>query len=314
MRLEQLEYVVAVTRYGSLRKASEHLHVSQPALSEAVGKLERELGLPLLDRRRTGSRISRAGRELLPHMVDVLESVDRLRTAAGDQGVTGRVLRIGTVNGATSTVLVPAIKALRAHQPETSVEVLPLQQHEIHAGLLDGSLDLGLVNLLDDDAVPTDLTSTVLLHGHPVAVLPPSHALAQHDALDADQLRTERFILMRSGYLMHRVANRLFGSDLPQQAHSTDGADLGKLMVADGLGITLLPDFSVVGDPLHAAGLVTTRPLRGDRTAVRLVLQHRHHQLSAPVRDLVLCLQTEASRGARAATPASQAGSAQSNG
>ena len=39
MRIEQLEYVVAVTRYGSLRKASEQLHISQPALSEAVAKL-----------------------------------------------------------------------------------------------------------------------------------------------------------------------------------------------------------------------------------------------------------------------------------
>ena len=48
MRLEQLEYLAAVVQHGSLRRASEHLHISQPALSEGVGKLERELGVTLL--------------------------------------------------------------------------------------------------------------------------------------------------------------------------------------------------------------------------------------------------------------------------
>lgn len=296
MRLEQLEYVVAVTRYGSLRKASEQLHISQPALSEAVGKLERELGLPLLDRHRSGSRISRHGRDLLPHMVDVLESVTRLRTAAGDAEVTGKVLRIGTVNGATSTVLVPAMKAYSALHPTSGVEVLPIQQHEIHAGLVDGSLDLGLVNMLADDVAAPDLVTTVLLHGRPVAVLPTDHPLTARESVTVEELRGERFIAMRAGYLMHRVANRLFGNDLPRDAHSTDGADLGKLMVADRLGITLLPEFSVTGDPLHAAGLITTRPIAGDSTIVRLVLQHRNHQMPARVRELAGCLQAEAAR------------------
>ena len=81
MRIEQLEYIAAVTQHGSLRRASERLHLSQPALSEAVSKLERELGVTLLDRRRSGARISRAGPELLPDMVEVLEAVDRLRAS-----------------------------------------------------------------------------------------------------------------------------------------------------------------------------------------------------------------------------------------
>src|SRR3954462_11518779 len=85
VRIEQLEYVAAVTQHGSLRRASERLHISQPALSEAVSKLERERGLPLRDRRRSGARISRQGQALLQNMVQVLEAVDRLKMAAGDQ-------------------------------------------------------------------------------------------------------------------------------------------------------------------------------------------------------------------------------------
>lgn len=295
MRIEQLEYVVAVTRFGSLRKASERLHLSQPALSEAVSKLERELGVPLLDRRRSGSRISREGRALLPAMIDVLESVRRLRQEASDQELTSGVLRIGTVNAGTSTVLVPAIHAWTAQHPGAQIEILPLQQDEIRTGLLEGSLDLGLVNLLDTDDRTGELATTDLLHGRGVVVLRADHPLAAQEAISIDDLRRERFVLMRAGYLMHRFAHRLFGADTPPQMHSTDGAELGKMMVAEGLGVTLLPDYSVVGDPLHRSGLIVTRPVLEDATTITLVLEHRPGPTTSQVRSLVQHLVAAAS-------------------
>lgn len=275
MRIEQLEYLAAVTQHGSLRRAAEHLHVSQPALSEAVSRLERELGVTLLDRRRSGARISRAGVELLDHMVDVLDAVDRLRTAAGDRGADVRQVRVGTVNAATTTLLVPAAARLREQHPGTGLELLTLQQREIEQGLREGSLDLGLVNVLGDDDPPAGLVSTPLLQGRPVVVLPAGHRLAEQDEVAVDDLRAEPFVGMRAGYLMHRVAGRLFGVEPPRTGHSTDGAEMGKTLVAQGLGLTLLPDYSVVGDPMERAGLITTRPVAGDATVVTLVLRER---------------------------------------
>ena len=76
------------------------------------------------------------------------------------------------------------------------------------------------------------------------------HPLAKLDAVTADDLRDEPFVAMRSGYLMHRYAHRLFGGKLPATSFSTDGAEMGKLMVADGLGVTVLPDYSIDGDPM----------------------------------------------------------------
>lgn len=287
MRIEQLEYIAAVTQHGSLRRASQQLHISQPALSEAVSKLERELGVTLLDRRRSGARISRRGRELLQNMVEVLEAVDRLRTAAGDQAAGHHVVRLGTVSAATSTLLVPAVRDFRASHPGSTVEVVNTQQAEIHQGLHEGALDLGLVNVLAGDDPPPDLLGTSLVHGRPVAVLPADHPLAAHPEVTTDQLRGEPFVAMRAGYLMHRFAHRLFGADMPSISYTTDGAELGKVMVAEGLGLTVLPDYSVVGDPMERAGLITYRPLAGDRTAVSLVLRQRGRQhVPRPVRDL----------------------------
>jgi DNA-binding transcriptional LysR family regulator len=126
--------------------------------------------------------------------------------------------------------------------------------------------------------VSPELTGIDLIHGSPVAVLRHDHPLVERTEVTVDDLRAERFVAMRSGYLMYRFAHRLFGTDLPADWHSTDGAEMGKVMVADGLGITVLPDYSVVGDPLERAGLITTRPIAGDRTVVRLSLQQRRQR------------------------------------
>jgi DNA-binding transcriptional LysR family regulator len=276
MRLEQLEYLTAVVQHGSLRRASEHLHVSQPALSEGVGKLERELGVTLLDRRRSGARINRAGRELLAHMTEVLEAVDRLRTAAGDQNGVARTVRVGTVNTATSSVVAPAILAVQSTRRNASVEVVDLGHGGVVAGVCEGSLDLGLVNLLVGDEPPPDVDATVLVQGNVVVMMPADHPLADQESVTVEDLRAERFVAMRPGYVMHRFAQRLFGDRPPTTTYLTDGSARGKLLVADRLGLTLLPDYSLVDDPLTRAGIATHRPLTGEPASISLALLQRH--------------------------------------
>ncbi|MGW7268437.1 LysR family transcriptional regulator [Streptomyces sp. NPDC054842] len=275
MRTEQLEYIAAVTRLGSLRRAAEELHLSQPALSETVRNLERELGVDLLERKRSGARMSAEGRELLPHIINVLDAVDRLRGAAGEQHRISRMVRVGTVNAATVPLLIPAVREFRAAHPLTQVEVVGAQQSDIHRTLAEGGLDLGLVNHLDGDDMPAGFESTELLRGRPVLCVHPDSPLTALPVVPVSALLDEPLIAMRSGYVMHRYVRRLLEGHGPVFAYSTDGAEMGKLMVAEGLGCTVLPDFSVVGDPLERRGAITHRPLGDDTTRVLLMLRRR---------------------------------------
>ncbi|MEV8553859.1 LysR family transcriptional regulator [Streptomyces glaucescens] len=297
MRIEQLEYIAAVTRSGSLRRAAEELHLSQPALSETVRNLERELGVDLLERKRSGAKVSDEGRELLPYIMGVLDAVDRLRGAAGDQHRTSRMVRLGTVNTATVPLVIPTVREFRAAHPRTQVELVGAQQSEIHRGLLEGAFDLGLVNYLGGDDMPPGFETTELLRGRPVVCVRPDSPLAARAAVDVDSLLAEPLIVMRSGYVMHRFVHRLLDGRTPSFSYSTDGAEMGKLMVAEGLGATVLPDFSVVGDPLERRGAITVRPLAGDSTDVLLVLQSRP---SGPVARAVSDLHALFVRNARA--------------
>jgi len=124
VRIEQLEYITAVVRLGSFRKAAEAVNISQPALSESVRALERELGVDMLERGRYGARVSEPGRDLLPHIMTVLDSVDRLRGAASEQHQSSRVVRIATVNTATVPLVMPVIEQFRREHPATAVEVV----------------------------------------------------------------------------------------------------------------------------------------------------------------------------------------------
>ncbi|MFK4070818.1 LysR family transcriptional regulator [Streptomyces sp. NPDC029674] len=273
-------------RLGSLRRAAEELHLSQPALSETLRNLERELGVELLDRKRSGARISHEGRELLPHIA-VLEAVGRLRQAADEQHYISRTLRLGTVNAVTVMLLTPAIREFRAAHPSIRVGVVADRQDGIQQLLAEGGFGLGLVSYLRDDDLPPGLHTTELLRGRPIVCVRPDSPLAALKAVTVADLLARPLIIMRSGYVMYRYIHRLLNGHTPSFSYSADGAEMGKLMVAEGLGVAVLPDYSVFGDPLERSGMITCRPLADHTTELWVMIQRRHaHSVPTAARDL----------------------------
>ncbi|TYK43501.1 LysR family transcriptional regulator [Actinomadura decatromicini] len=297
MRIEQLECVAAVTRLGSMRRASEALHMSQPALSQTIGNLERELGVTLLERHRSGARLSSGGRELLPGIIEVLDAVHRLRAAADDRHRVRRSIRIGTVHAATVPLVLPVISGFRAARPETQVELITARQADIQEALRGGGLDLGLINVIDGDDPPPDLATVELLRGRAAVCCRTDSPLARLREVPLARILAEPFVAMRAGYLMHRYVHRLLDGREPAIAYSVDGAEMGKVMVAQGLGVTLLPEYSISGDPLERSGVITHRPLATEGPDVLLVAQHsRTRQPPAQVGRLLRLLKAQAAR------------------
>jgi DNA-binding transcriptional LysR family regulator len=241
----------------------------------------------ILDRQRTGATISEGGRELLPHLLDVIEASNRLRHAADEQHHNSRMVRLGTVSAATSPLLTAAIRAFRDTHPNTQVEVVLLQQQLLHRALLDGGIDIGLVNYLDGDEIEPTFRTTELLQGPPVVCLHGESPLAARTVVRPAELALEPLIAMRAGYVMHRYVTHLLDGQVWSFSYTADGAEMGKLMVAAGLGATVLPSYSVIGDPLEERGAITYRKIEHDPTTVRLVVQRRPAgSVAVAVRDL----------------------------
>ncbi len=153
MLLRQLEYLEALSREGHFGRAADACHVSQPALSNGIAKLEEELGLGLVQRGRQFEGLTPEGRAVLEWARAALASVDGLEQEAARlrEGLAGTV-RIGvipTANGRLGQVLGPFMR----EQPVVRLEIVTAPTTQIVDQLARRELDAGLVYL--DDPLPT---------------------------------------------------------------------------------------------------------------------------------------------------------------
>jgi DNA-binding transcriptional LysR family regulator len=144
MELRQLDAFVAVARAGSFTRAAEQLGVVQPAVSQAVRRLEEELGLTLFERTSRRVTPTAAGAAFLPHADAVLARLAEARQAAAAlaAGEVGAIRVAGT--GGAAATLRRLRDALRERYPEARVEVARVQPKPKLQAVLDGDLDAAL--------------------------------------------------------------------------------------------------------------------------------------------------------------------------
>jgi DNA-binding transcriptional LysR family regulator len=146
MELRELRAFVAVAEEGGLSAAARRLQMSQPALSQTVSGLERQLGVKLLVRGSTGARATEAGIALLGEARAVLARHDQaLRVMAGYAAPGGGALRIGIPLELPAGLLDPALAELAEAHPDTRVQARHLSSAEQLAALRTGALDVGFL-------------------------------------------------------------------------------------------------------------------------------------------------------------------------
>jgi DNA-binding transcriptional LysR family regulator len=145
VELRQLRYFVTVAEYRNFGRAAEALHIVQPAVSQQVARLERELGLTLFDRSRRQITLTPDGQEFLPHARRVLDAADHAaRAAAGLAAGQSGLLRVGS-----SEVLGPRLEqilaAFRQRRPTAVIELVTAPTPAKLAAVAAGDLDAAFV-------------------------------------------------------------------------------------------------------------------------------------------------------------------------
>lgn len=260
--VRRLRILREVARRGSFSAAAEAVGYTQSAVSQQVAALEREVGVPLLDRHR-GVRPTGAGEVLLRHADGILARVaDAEAELAALRGGTGGPLRMVAFPTAGATVLPPAIAAFRASHPDVELTLVPLEVPDGRAALEAGDCDLAL--LVEDpdegadgswpgagarDAGEDPFVRTHLLDDRMNVMLPAGHPLAARRRIRLDELRDESWILGRRAYVPDEAiferACRRAGFE-PQMAFESDDYLAIQGFVAAGVGVALAPDMSLV--------------------------------------------------------------------
>jgi DNA-binding transcriptional LysR family regulator len=146
MELREMRAFIAVVEEGGLSAAARRLHVSQPALSQTIGTLERQLGVQLLVRTRTGAQPTDAGMTLLAEARAVLARYDQAFAAVTSHAAAGgNVLRLGIPLELPPDLLTQPLSDLAAAYPGTRVKARHLSTSAQFTALRGGELDVGLV-------------------------------------------------------------------------------------------------------------------------------------------------------------------------
>jgi molybdate transport repressor ModE-like protein len=258
----------SVARAGSIGSAARSIGWTQPAVSQHLRALEREVGSPLLLRGHGGVELTEAGRLLLAR-ADVIAAV--LHSADEEQAALAH-LRRGTVRlaaypSAAATLVPRALARLQRKHPDIDVLLTEAEPPEALALLDAGEVDLALVFAYDGSVLELDRG----LHCQPVGeepihlALPRGHRLAERKTVYIRELAKEPWIVgcVRCRAHLMRLCDE--AGFQPQVRHTTDDYVVVQNLVATGLGVALLPHAAIEAFR-HRDVVIRGDPAWGTRT------------------------------------------------
>jgi LysR family hydrogen peroxide-inducible transcriptional activator len=263
--LKQLRYFSAVARFAHFGKAAEFCNVTQPALSMQVRELESDLGLKLFERRQQGTQLTEAGREILERAQQVLSAVRDLDDFAHHYGqlLMGR-LRLGVIPSLAPYILPPLLPLMREQYRELDLRIRETQTATLVDELADGHLDVLLLALpiehpgIDTQALFEDRFLLAAPKGwHDEA--PPKSAKGgpkgarKQVRASPELLKDGRLLLLEEGHCLRDQALEFCQLRQIDNLDTFGASSLSTIvqMVANGMGLTLLPEISLGVEARH---------------------------------------------------------------
>ncbi|MFF3497080.1 LysR substrate-binding domain-containing protein [Streptomyces sp. NPDC002795] len=285
MELRHLRYFAAVAETRHFGKAAQALHMAQPPLSQAIRRLETELGVELFTRTTRQVSLTGAGEVFRTDVERILTSVDEAVARVGRfaTGVEG-VLRVG-LTGSASYRQLPTLARLVKHE-------MPHVRMEVHTEMLTPAQELGLIERRLDVGVlrppirQEGIAQRLITDEPLIAAVPEGHWLADTQGIRVEQLRHEDFIMYGAtlGSVVNDAVVRscLASGFYPHRAYEVTETSAALALVAAGLGVAVLPD-SIRSAPREG---VVCREIE-DALTVPLALAWRHDDDSPLIRQLL---------------------------
>jgi len=259
METKHLRTLLTIVELSSFTRAGVKLGLSQSAISQQVGALERQLGLKLLRRSGSGARPTAAGELLVDHARQILARIDNARRLVSEFDASqGGLLRVGAGGAACHHLLPDVLRALRGSFPRLELHVRSGHTDLTVERLVAGEIDVGLLTM----PVANAKLRLVELGGDElVLIVAPTHPLATRTRVDPADLASEPLLICerrsRTFQLVERVL--LEAGVFPRVAMEIDHLEAVTKMVARGLGVSVVPRWAIASE--IASGDVTAVPI-----------------------------------------------------
>jgi DNA-binding transcriptional LysR family regulator len=268
----RLRVLVEIAHAGSIAAAAQRMAFTPSALSQQLSKLEREVGVTLVDRLPTGVRLTSAGALLVRHGERIIGELREAESAMADASAPQR-LALGTFTTAGQTLVPGPLAALRRRHPTADLSLLDLEPPAGYGLVTSRDLDVLITHRYPGVALPdaTGLHRQLLLNDPLKLVLPKSHPRAASRNRMSD-LSDEHWICGARGVANRVCLETLTGDFRPHVAYETADYEVTLALVAAGLGIALVPA-SILA--VRRDQKIATGRLVGVKAAREIYLVHR---------------------------------------
>ena len=256
MDLRHLQTFKTIAEEGSFVQAADKLQYAQSTITLQIQQLEEELGSELFDRQRKKIQLTRAGRTLLAHAIQVLNQVEQMQQDLQDlaEGESGH-LRVGLIEPIASAYLADVLYLFCERYPKMRLTIEVLSTITTHEKVAAGEIDLGI-----STPPPTSigLSFEPLLIEPMVLLIPQHHPLQQQESICLRDLQNERILLTNPPCAYRTAIEQAFMAQGTNLASSIEIGSLPaiKQVVQRGLGIAIMP--RLAARPLPADTLIKT--------------------------------------------------------
>lgn len=242
LNLRDIRALVAVAEAGSFTRAAARLHLSQPALTVQIRRLEEAVGTRLFDRNSRNVALTPAGRELLPLMRKSLHDMECVLRDARALGEGERgTIRIACLPTFAASVLPELVIVMKREVPRVAFDIRDVVASTVNTLVRDEEADVGLTGGEVSDPMLEVLHAGV---DRLVAVCPREHPLAKQRRVTLDDLVRSPLVLTAPGTSVRAVVDAALGEtcETPDIACEPTYMMTAVAMVRAGLGITILPE------------------------------------------------------------------------
>jgi len=278
MEISQLEAFIVVAKTGSFSKASETMHLSQPAISRRIAILEHALKASLFERMPKGIILSDSGKTFLPYAMRVMSSIkDGKEALKTDDNIASGIINIAVVGTLASTNLSQKFKAFRAKYPRVELNLRTALSYEVSDLVLSGEVHLGMRYFPENSS---EIQSNLLLKEPMVTVCANDTALIDCSDFKIEQLKSCKFLSFAKS--KKKTTSSFYQLTLKQlikaglddiELMSVDSLTAQKRLVEADFGLSLMP-LSCIDEELKLGTLrIIDHPLL--RTQIEVFLIHR---------------------------------------
>ena len=262
MNLRDLKYIVEVAREKNFARASAKVFVSQPALSMQIKKLEETLGVEIFERDKQNFLITPVGAEIIKKAEIILQESEEIKMIAKNSKDPHKgEIRIGAFPTVASYFLPNFVKNIHKKFPHLKIFLIEAKSDELIVKLKSGELDFCLLAMpvKDDNLIGEKIFSEKFL-----LATPKGHPFSKKSKIQIKELKNHELMLLEDGHCLRDQALEICSmvKAFENQDFRATSLETLRQMVANGTGITLIPEIAVRNDDKISYVKIFNAPFR----------------------------------------------------